>query len=60
MALGARPRLPAHGPVDEVATLSTDLKTLPVLRDAHGLEQAVAVAAACLSTTRFEAARRIA
>lgn len=46
--------------VDEVATLSTDLRTLPILRDAQGLEPAVAVAAACLSTTRFEAARRIA
>jgi DNA-directed RNA polymerase specialized sigma24 family protein len=46
--------------VDEVATLSTDLRAVPVLRDAQGLDHAVAVSAACLATTRFDAARRIA
>ncbi|UJR82521.1 hypothetical protein [Sandaracinus amylolyticus] len=46
--------------VDEVATLSTDLRIVPVLRDAAGLDRAVAVAAGCLAATRFEAARRVA
>lgn len=46
--------------VDEVATLAADLRTVPVLRDAQGLPASLAIAAACLSSTRFEAARRIA
>lgn len=46
--------------VDEVAALSTDLRAVPVLRDASGLDRSLAIAAASLATTRFDAARRIA
>jgi hypothetical protein len=46
--------------VDEVATLGADLRAVPILREAQSLDPAVGLAAACLASTRFDAARRIA
>lgn len=46
--------------IDEVATLAADLRALEALRDAEWAPRDVALAAACLATTRFRAAEQLA
>lgn len=46
--------------IDEAAALVLDLRALATLRDAGELERPVAVAAACVATTRFTLAERLA
>ncbi|HJL17805.1 MAG TPA: hypothetical protein RMH99_19225 [Sandaracinaceae bacterium LLY-WYZ-13_1] len=65
-SLRGAPRARAEGHVatcprciDEAAALVIDLRALTPLRDGAELDPTVAVAAACVATTRFEAAERL-
>ncbi len=46
--------------IDEVALLAADLRALEPLRDAEKSPRDIALAAACLATTRFRAAEQLA
>jgi DNA-directed RNA polymerase specialized sigma24 family protein len=46
--------------IDEVALLAADLRALEPLRDAEKTPRDIALAAACLATTRFRAAEQLA
>ena len=60
----ARARLEGHVAtcprcIDEAAALAIDLRAQAPLRDAADLDPTIAVAAACIATTRFAAAERL-